>query len=80
MEPNIDILTDEPVPSQDFDDNMSLDLDVDQLKNELGLDEMKHCLSMLTDQVRELSNAKHSTESVNGASSPLSSHFHPSGI
>ena len=44
LEPFVGVLADEPLPTETLDetldDNIQMYLDIDQLKNELGLDEM----------------------------------------
>jgi len=78
LEPSVQILQDEPVGDV-IDMPPSLDVDIDQLSDELGLGDIHKTLKLLSDKITQLSNASHPTESVHGSNSPTSSQFDPSG-
>ena len=52
-----------------------LDIDIDQLKDKLGIGDIHNTLKAMHDRILKLSNPSHSTESVQ--SSPVSSQFDP---
>ena len=78
FEPSVQILHDKPVDEL-VDISPSLDIDIDHLRDELGLSDIQITLNVLSDKIIQLSNAGHPTESVHGSNSLTSSHFEPSG-
>lgn len=77
LESSVQILHDEPVDEL-VDISPSLDIDIDQLRDELGPGGIQKTLKVLSDKIIQLSNAGHPTKSVHGSNSPTSSHFEPS--
>ena len=78
LEPSVQILNDDPV-DQIMDAAPPWNIDIDQLKDELGLGDIQNSLQLLSDKIIQLSSANRITESVAGSSSSASSQFDPSG-
>ncbi|XP_028416859.1 uncharacterized protein LOC114541072 [Dendronephthya gigantea] len=77
-EPTVQILNNDST-DEIVDTTPMLDIDIDQLKDELGLGDIQNSLKILSDKIIQMSNANRSTESVAGSNSSESSQFDPSG-
>ena len=69
LEPTV-VINDEPA-----DELPPFDIDIDQLKDELGIGDIHNTLKVMDGRILKLSNPSHSTKSVQ--SSPVSSQFDP---
>ena len=71
-------LNDEPT-DEIVDLSSTLDVDIDQLRDELGLGEIQKTLKILNDKIVKLSDPSQSTESVASSNVRRSPQFDPSG-
>ena len=71
----------EPRGTIHINDELStpLDIDIDQLRDELGLGEIQKTLKILSDRIVKLSDSSQSTESVESSNVRRSPQFDPSG-
>ena len=71
-------INDEPT-DEIVDLSTPLDIDIDQLRDELGLGEIQKTLKILSDKIVKLSDSSQSTESVESSNVRRSPQFDPSG-
>ena len=71
-------INDEPT-DEIVDLSTPLDIDIDQLRDELGLGEIQKTLKILSDRIVKLSDSSQSTESVESSNVRRSPQFDPSG-